>query len=204
MKALESWRESSLESIEASIEKVEEQKEKDLAAIDEKIATLNEKFSESQINMLAYQAMTNEELYNQYVTQFIEPMANGMYDGFVQANDLMLESTYDYANSMREAYETNLIVPISEEIAGLGEQISATMKEFETAKYNAMDYLTGAKTHGGNKNPLFSKAESLPNNPWHANNSLTINNNNNISSWFDANQLSRKVVKDITETFRQK
>lgn len=204
MKALESWRESSLESIEASIEKVEEQKEKDLAAIDEKIATLNEKFSESQINMLAYQAMTNEELYNQYVTQFIEPMANGMYDGFVQANDLMLESTYDYANSMREAYETNLIVPISEEIAGLGEQISATMKEFETTKFNAMDYLTGKKTHGGNKNPLFSKAEALPNNPWHANNSLTINNNNSISNWFDANQLSRKVVKDITETFRQK
>lgn len=204
MKALESWRESSLESIEASIEKVEEQKEKDLAAIDEKIATLNEKFSESQINMLAYQAMTNEELYNQYVTQFIEPMANGMYDGFVQANDLMLESTYDYANSMREAYETNLIIPVSEELASLGEQLSSTIQDFETAKYNAMDYLTGAKTHGGNKNPLFSKAEALPNNPWHANNSLTINNNNNISSWFDANQLSRKVVKDITETFRQK
>lgn len=42
--------------------------------------------------MMAYAMTYSEELYNKYVGEFIEPMANGLFDGFLQANDLMEEA----------------------------------------------------------------------------------------------------------------
>ena len=199
MDALEEWRESSIESIEDSIEKVEEQKEKELEAIDEKIAMLNEKFSESQINMLAYQAMTNEELYNQYLTQFIEPMANGMYDGFVQANDMMVEAASVSAQNMYAVYQNELINPLTEALSSIGSALDGYSMEIQ----NVAEQLPYHNGGAGFDQYFPESGHGASPGGWGAQN-LSITNNNTINNWADANRLSRKVVGDITDAFRAK
>lgn len=199
MDALEEWRESSIESIEESIEKVEEQKERELEAIDEKIAMLNEKFSESQINMLAYQAMTNEELYNQYLAQFIEPMANGMYDGFVQANDMMVEAASVSAQNMYAVYQNELINPLTEALSSIGSALDGYSMEIQ----NVAEQLPYHNGGAGFDQYFPESGHGASPGGWGAQN-LSITNNNTINNWADANRLSRKVVGDITDAFRAK
>lgn len=193
MDALDRWHDSSIKSIEDSIKAIEEQKEADLKAIDEKIDALNEKFSEQQINMLAYQAMTNEELYNQYVSQFIEPMANGMYDGFVQANDLMVDASVDYAQTMRSVYETELIQPISEELSMMGDIVS----EYSTKISNMRKQLESVEQ--GKKQNMSSRSEYF-----NSRNELSVTNNNAIYNQFDANKMMNKVLGNVTDMFYKK
>lgn len=193
MDALDRWHDSSIKSIEDSIKAIEEQKEADLKAIDEKIDALNEKFSEQQINMLAYQAMTNEELYNQYVSQFIEPMANGMYDGFVQANDLMVDASVDYAQTMRSVYETELIQPISEELSMMGDIVS----EYSTKISSMRKQLESVEQ--GKKQNMSSRSEYF-----NSRNELSVTNNNSIYNQFDANKMMNKVLGNVTDMFYKK
>lgn len=195
MDALDKWRESSIESIEASIEAVEAQKEAELEAIDEQIATLNEKFSESQINMLAYQAMTNEELYNQYRAQFIEPMANGMYDGFVQANNMMVDAASYSAQNMLSAYENQLIAPLSQELASIGGMLNEYVSQIESAKMNAWDALNSWKQVGG-YNASAANSGNV--------NNVTINNTNSIWSAYEENLYGKKLINSLTSALGRK
>ena len=194
MEALDRWHDSSIESIEDSIEAVEKQKEADLKAIDEKINALNEKFSEQQINMLAYQAMTNEELYNQYVSQFIEPMANGMYDGFVQANDLMVDASVDYAQTMRSVYESELIQPITEELSMMGNIITEYSSKMSTMRKQLAEVESAS-----NERNASSKSEYF-----NSRNELSVTNNNAIYNQFDANKMMNKVLGNVTDMFYKK
>lgn len=194
MEALDRWHDSSIESIEDSIKAVEKQKEADLKAIDEKINALNEKFSEQQINMLAYQAMTNEELYNQYVSQFIEPMANGMYDGFVQANDLMVDASVDYAQTMRSVYESELIQPITEELSMMGNIITEYSSKMSTMRKQLAEVESAS-----NERKASSKSEYF-----NSRNELSVTNNNAIYNQFDANKMMNKVLGNVTDMFYKK
>lgn len=194
MEALDRWHDSSIESIEDSIKAVEKQKEADLKAIDEKINALNEKFSEQQINMLAYQAMTNEELYNQYVSQFIEPMANGMYDGFVQANDLMVDASVDYAQTMRSVYESELIQPITEELSMMGNIITEYSSKMSTMRKQLAEVESAS-----NERNASSKSEYF-----NSRNELSVTNNNAIYNQFDANKMMNKVLGNVTDMFYKK
>lgn len=193
MDALDRWHDSSIESIEDSIEAVEKQKEADLKAIDEKIDALNEKFSEQQINMLAYQAMTNEELYNQYVSQFIEPMANGMYDGFVQANDLMVDASVDYAQTMRSVYESELIQPITEELSMMGNIVNEYSSKISGIKKQLAEVESSKKPNMASKSEYFNSR-----------NELSVTNNNAIYNQFDANKMMNKVLGNVTDMFYKK
>ncbi len=194
MEALDRWHDSSIESIEDSIKAIEKQKEADLKAIDEKIDALNEKFSEQQINMLAYQAMTNEELYNQYVSQFIEPMANGMYDGFVQANDLMVDASVDYAQTMRSVYESELIQPITEELSMMGNIITEYSSKMSTMRKQLAEVESAS-----NERNASSKSEYF-----NSRNELSVTNNNAIYNQFDANKMMNKVLGNVTDMFYKK
>lgn len=192
MNALDEWRESSIEDIEASIEAVEEQKEADLKAIDEKINALNEKFSEQQINMLAYQAMTNEELYNQYYSQFIEPMSQGMYDGFVDASDAMVDAAAVSANNMLSAYESNFIAPLSNEIASIGSMLDSYAQQM-----NQMSDFIGPKTYeqwleaNGGTGQLST----------YDNRSVNIRNYNSISDATSGRLTEKRIMGQITREF---
>lgn len=196
MDALEEWRDSSIEDIEASIEAVEAQKEAQLAAIDEQIAALNEAFSEEQINMLAYQAMTNEELYNQYYNQFIEPMSQGMYDGFVAASDAMTDAAASSASNMLAAYEANLIAPLSNELASVGSMLDSYMNQMNEMSNSIVPPMDGQWFigHGG-------PGSGSGNLPTYDNRSVNIRNYNTISDALSGRLTENRIVKSITDKF---
>lgn len=192
MDALEEWRDSSIEDIEASIDAVEAQKEAQLAAIDEQIAALNEAFSEEQINMLAYQAMTNEELYNQYYNQFIEPMSQGMYDGFVAASDAMTDAAASSASNMLAAYEANLIAPLSNELASVGSMLDSYMNQM-----NEMANFIGPPTY----EQWLAANGGAGNVSSYDNRSVNIRNYNTISDALSGRLTENRIVKSITDKF---
>lgn len=192
MDALEEWRDSSIEDIEASIDAVEAQKEAQLAAIDEQIAALNEAFSEEQINMLAYQAMTNEELYNQYYNQFIEPMSQGMYDGFVAASDAMTDAAASSASNMLAAYEANLIAPLSNELASVGSMLDSYMNQM-----NEMANFIGPPTY----EQWLAANGGAGNVSSYDNRSVNIRNYNNISDAASGKLYENRIIKKITDNF---
>ena len=192
MDALEEWRDSSIEDIEASIDAVEAQKEAQLAAIDEQIAALNEAFSEEQINMLAYQAMTNEELYNQYYNQFIEPMSQGMYDGFVAASDAMTDAAASSASNMLAAYEANLIAPLRNELASIGGMFDSYMN-----RMNEMANFIGPPTY----EQWLASNGGAGNVSSYDNRSVNIRNYNTISDALSGKLTENRIVKSITDKF---
>lgn len=192
MDALEEWRDSSIEDIEASIDAVEAQKEAQLAAIDEQIAALNEAFSEEQINMLAYQAMTNEELYNQYYNQFIEPMSQGMYDGFVAASDAMTDAAASSASNMLAAYEANLIAPLSNELASVGSMLDSYMNQMNEMSNSIVPPMDG-QWFIGNGGPSSGSS--------YDNRSVNIRNYNNISDAASGKLYENRIIKKITDNF---
>ena len=192
MDALEEWRDSSIEDIEASIDAVEAQKEAQLAAIDEQIAALNEAFSEEQINMLAYQAMTNEELYNQYYNQFIEPMSQGMYDGFVAASDAMTDAAASSASNMLAAYEANLIAPLSNELASVGSMLDSYMNQMNEMSNSIVPPMDG-QWFIGNGGPSSGSS--------YDNRSVNIRNYNNISDAVSGKLYENRIIKKITDNF---
>ena len=192
MDALEEWRDSSIEDIEASIDAVEAQKEAQLAAIDEQIAALNEAFSEEQINMLAYQAMTNEELYNQYYNQFIEPMSQGMYDGFVAASDAMTDAAASSASNMLAAYEANLIAPLSNELASVGSMLDSYMNQM-----NEMANFIGPPTY----EQWLASNGGAGNVSSYDNRSVNIRNYNTIADAVSGKLYENRIIKKITDNF---
>lgn len=192
MDALEEWRDSSIEDIEASIDAVEAQKEAQLAAIDEQIAALNEAFSEEQINMLAYQAMTNEELYNQYYNQFIEPMSQGMYDGFVAASDAMTDAAASSASNMLAAYEANLIAPLSNELASVGSMLDSYMNQMNEMSNSIVPPMDG-QWFIGQGGPSSGSS--------YDNRSVNIRNYNTISDALSGRLTENRIVKSITDKF---
>lgn len=192
MEALEEWRDSSIEDIEASIDAVEAQKEAQLAAIDEQIAALNEAFSEEQINMLAYQAMTNEELYNQYYNQFIEPMSQGMYDGFVAASDAMTDAAASSASNMLAAYEANLIAPLSNELASVGSMLDSYMNQMNEMSNSIVPPMDG-QWFIGQGGPSSGSS--------YDNRSVNIRNYNTISDALSGRLTENRIVKSITDKF---
>lgn len=196
MDALEEWRDSSIEDIEASIDAVEAQKEAQLAAIDEQIAALNEAFSEEQINMLAYQAMTNEELYNQYYNQFIEPMSQGMYDGFVAASDAMTDAAASSASNMLAAYEANLIAPLSNELASVGSMLDAYMNQMNEMSNSIVPPMDGQWFIGQG-----GPGSGSGNLPTYDNRSVNIRNYNNISDAASGKLYENRIIKKITDNF---
>ena len=196
MEALEEWRDSSIEDIEASIDAVEAQKEAQLAAIDEQIAALNEAFSEEQINMLAYQAMTNEELYNQYYNQFIEPMSQGMYDGFVAASDAMTDAAASSASNMLAAYEANLIAPLSNELASVGSMLDTYMNQMNEMSKSIVLPMDG-QWFAGQGGP----GSGSGNLPTYDNRSVNIRNYNTISDALSGKLTENRIVKSITDKF---
>lgn len=196
MEALEEWRDASIEDIEASIDAVEAQKEAQLAAIDEQIAALNEAFSEEQINMLAYQAMTNEELYNQYYNQFIEPMSQGMYDGFVAASDAMTDAAASSASNMLAAYEANLIAPLSNELASVGSMLDSYMNQMNEMSNSIVLPMDG-QWFAGQGGP----GSGSGNLPTYDNRSVNIRNYNTISDALSGKLTENRIVKSITDKF---
>ena len=196
MDALEEWRDSSIEDIEASIDAVEAQKEAQLAAIDEQIAALNEAFSEEQINMLAYQAMTNEELYNQYYNQFIEPMSQGMYDGFVAASDAMTDAAASSASNMLAAYEANLIAPLSNELASVGSMLDSYMNQMNEMSNSIVPPMDGQWFIGQG-----GPGSGSGNLPTYDNRSVNIRNYNTISDALSGRLTEKRIVKSITDNF---
>ena len=193
---MEEWRDSSIEDIEASIDAVEAQKEAQLAAIDEQIAALNEAFSEEQINMLAYQAMTNEELYNQYYNQFIEPMSQGMYDGFVSASDAMTDAAASSASNMLAAYEANLIAPLSNELASVGSMLDTYMNQMNEMSKSIVLPMDG-QWFVGQGGP----GSGSGNLPTYDNRSVNIRNYNTISDALSGKLTENRIVKSITDIF---
>lgn len=196
MDALEEWRDSSIEDIEASIDAVEAQKEAQLAAIDEQIAALNEAFSEEQINMLAYQAMTNEELYNQYYDQFIQPMSQGMYDGFVAASDAMTDAAASSASNMLAAYEANLIAPLSNELASVGSMLDSYMNQMNEMSNSIVPPMDGQWFIGQG-----GPGSGSGNLPTYDNRSVNIRNYNTISDALSGRLTEKRIVKSITDKF---
>ena len=196
MDALEEWRDSSIEDIEASIDAVEAQKEAQLAAIDEQIAALNEAFSEEQINMLAYQAMTNEELYNQYYNQFIEPMSQGMYDGFVAASDAMTDAAASSASNMLAAYEANLIAPLSNELASVGSMLDSYMNQMNEMSNSIVPPMDGQWFIGQG-----GPGSGSGNLPTYDNRSVNIRNYNTISDAASGKLYENRIIKKITDNF---
>lgn len=192
MDALEEWRDSSIEDIEASIDAVEAQKEAQLAAIDEQIAALNEAFSEEQINMLAFQAMTNEELYNQYYSQFIEPMSQGMYDGFAEANVAMVDAAAAGASNMLAAYEANLIAPLSNELASVGSMLDSYMN-----RMNEMANFIGPPTY----EQWLAANGGAGNVSSYDNRSVNIRNYNTIADALSGKLTENRIIKKITDNF---
>ncbi len=85
-------------------------------ALKEKITSIENDFNETNINMKAYAATKSPELYDEYLKGFIEPMTNGMFEGFEKASQIMAEIADKNAAYIYNAYQNRFIIPLTEEI----------------------------------------------------------------------------------------
>ena len=142
--------------------------------------------------MLAYQAMTNEELYNQYYNQFIQPMSQGMYDGFAEANVAMVDAAASSASNMLAAYEANLIAPLSNELASVGSMLDSYMNQMNEMSNSIVPPMDG-QWFIGNGGPSSGSS--------YDNRSVNIRNYNNISDAASGKLYENRIIKKITDNF---
>lgn len=233
-KELESLREAmdaELEALEeqkeASIAALEEERDRQVAAVEDLWNKLQEKYTEANINMLAYSATFAPGFYDQYLNDFILPTANGLLEGFEQANDIMNSEAGAYASSMYNQYDQNLVQPLKAAMAGIQENamsLEDKIKEIGDRLHNSPTYdpykeaqedyqhilemkQNKYKPKLENVSPLNQRISdqhnttnnSFYNNTNNNNNPATVNVylNNQINNETDANYLSKKVVGDI-------
>lgn len=84
--------------------------------LSKKIEGIENDFNEANINMKAYAAAKSPELYDEYLKGFIEPMTNGMFEGFGKASQIMAEMADKNAAYVYNAYHNKFIIPLTEEI----------------------------------------------------------------------------------------
>lgn len=198
IESLQEYKDEQIQAIDEQIEAINKRKEEELKSIDEQIAYVNEKFNESNINMMAYAQVFGDEIYNQYVGEFIEPMANGMVDGFQQANAIMIEEAKSNAASIRDIYLSEFISPVQSSISSLvglatsalamvsGNPILSAFGAAGTgifASNSVRDYFSGSGNSG----------RTINNN---------INMNANIRNETDMNLLSNKILNQLTSGFK--
>ncbi len=194
IEAIEQEKQAQIDSIEAQIEALERQKEASIKSIDEQLEALGEKFNEQSIKMMAFSAMNSEALYNQYVNGFIEPMANGLYDGFSQAIELMDASALQSANNLKNIYYENAIKPITEGFSAVTEMAqnfgSLVDKGLIKQSWGNINRFPGVRFDPISSTTNVSKQSNV-----------NINMNNNISSNVDVAMMANKVVNGLTTSF---
>lgn len=198
IESLQEYKDEQIQAIDEQIEAINKRKEEELKSIDEQIAYVNEKFNESNINMMAYAQVFGDEIYNQYVGEFIEPMANGMVDGFQQANAIMIEEAKSNAASIRDIYLSEFISPVQSSISSLvGLATSALAMVSGNPILSAFGAAgTGMFVSSGIKDYFSGSGSS----------GRTINNNismnANIRNETDMNLLSNKILNQLTSGFK--
>lgn len=199
---IEAYRDAQLEAIDEQIAAVNEEKEARLAAIDEQIAAVNEKFNETNMNMIAYSAVFGDEMYNQYVGEFVEPFANGIVDGFYQAGSLMEESAYQNASNLNNIYSNQFINPLKNELSST---ISSFESQLSSLKIPSLDSIGGqGEMYGPPKDLMWSnykKNYSLSNNYSRTFNNQ-INVNNNIRDNVDVSRMGRSIINQMINSYQ--
>lgn len=199
---IEAYRDAQLEAIDEQIAAVNEEKEARLAAIDEQIAAVNEKFNETNMNMIAYSAVFGDEMYNQYVGEFVEPFANGIVDGFYQAGSLMEESAYQNASNLNNIYSNQFIDPFKNELSST---ISNFESQLSSLKIPSLDSIGGqGEMYGPPKDLMWSnykKNYSLSNNYSRTFNNQ-INVNNNIRDNVDVSRMGRSIINQMINSYQ--
>ena len=193
---IEAYRDAQLDAIDEQIAAVNEEKEARLAAIDEQIAAVNEKFNETNMNMIAYSAVFGDEMYNQYVSEFVEPFANGIVDGFYQAGNLMEESAYQNSYNLNNIYTNNFVNPLKNSLSNVLNEFESSLSKI---KIPSLSDLGGTPTLDSNaKSRSFGVTRSFSTN---SSNSKTYNNNvnvnANVNSSVDMNYLGNKILNSI-------
>lgn len=187
---LEAYKNAQIAAIEDEIAAIEERKQAEIEAIDERIQYLNDQFNEANINMMSYAMLYSEELYNKYVGEFIEPMANGLYNGFLQANDLMEAAASRNAAALASIYSNNFIAPMRDQLAQLQQEMNNIHPKmddlyWQNFKLGASDGSDGA-SGGGNR--------SITNN-------YNVRTYNSISDKTSADFFARKIVEKLGDSF---
>lgn len=185
---LQEYKDEQISAIDSQIESINKRKEEELKAIDEQIAYVNEKFNESNVNMMAYAQVFGDEIYNQYVGEFIEPMANGMVYGFNQANDMMLENAKNNASSIYYEYNSKLINPLKNSFNEISSLLSSSYASFpKLPSYLSDDEFLSARVSKNNYSRTY-------------NNNVSVNAN--VKSETDMNLLSNKILNQLTSGFK--
>ena len=109
-------------------------------------------------------------------------MANGLFDGFLQANDLMESAALNNAVNLASIYRSEFIDPMREEIANL-------QAEAESIKLGP--YLSDTYQLKALPNAQFEKNQSSRTYNVH------MTNNNNISNGADINRMTKGILRAI-------
>lgn len=185
---LQEYKDEQISAIDSQIESINKRKEEELKAIDEQIAYVNEKFNESNVNMMAYAQVFGDEIYNQYVGEFIEPMANGMVYGFNQANDMMLENAKNNASSIYYEYNSKLINPLKNSFNEISSLLYSSYASFpKLPSYLSDDEFLSARVSKNNYSRTYNS---------------NVNVNANVRNETDMNLLSNKILNQLTSGFK--
>ena len=198
IESLQEYKDEQIQAIDEQIEAINKRKEEELKSIDDQIAYVNEKFNESNINMMAYAQTFGDEIYNQYVGEFIEPMANGMVDGFIQANNMMLENAKQNAVEIKNAYLSEFISPVLDSIGSMAGLAASTLASLSGNPIISGLGLAGTSyfASSGIRDYLYGNGSGGRT----VNNS--INMNANIRNEADMNLLSNKILNQLTSGFK--
>lgn len=172
-------------------------------ALKEKITSIENDFNETNINMKAYAATKSPELYDEYLKGFIEPMTNGMFEGFEKASQIMAEIADKNAAYIYNAYQNRFIIPLTEEInkimpVRMPSYIPSQNYSTTTVK---PEIYSGLLRSNSNISPITYNTNTSNTRQ----NSVIVQGNllnvNNAASQINEAQLSKRVINELNNQF---
>lgn len=172
-------------------------------ALKEKITSIENDFNEMNINMKAYAATKSPELYDEYLKGFIEPMTNGMFEGFEKASQIMAEIADKNAAYIYNAYQNRFIIPLTEEInkimpVRMPSYIPSQNYSTTTVK---PEIYSGLLRSNSNISPITYNTNTSNTRQ----NSVIVQGNllnvNNAASQINEAQLSKRVINELNNQF---
>lgn len=188
IKTLEGAAELETEKIDSQIKLLETVKENTIANIDAQAEHLTNKFNETNVNMMSYGATYSNEIYKKYEDNFILPMANGMVDGFQQANQLFKDMANINSTDIYSSYKTNFIEPMKNDLTSL----------FDLSSNLAIAQSQIQSPTRGIEKTYVQSVSSADNSKRMESN---ITNNNYINSGTDMLKLARRTMNEISNAF---
>lgn len=188
IKAIEQTTDLETERIESQIKLFETVKENTIASIDSQTKYLTDKFSEANINMVAFGATYSNDIYSKYEENFILPMANGMVDGFDQASIILKDMANVNSAEVFNSYKDGFINPMKQEMSTLFD-LSSNLNIARSALANTSDI--ASKTYIQNISPSDSSKQMTSN----------ITNNNTINTNVDMLKLAKKTMQEMSNAF---